>query len=266
MSKRKNADEGHEKDFNESELHRPKKQKWKTFPRSSYEVGYAKPPIEHRFRPGQSGNPSGRPKGAKNKLSTELEKIQATFKKICGERVPIRKGNQVIRMPKMDYILHSAVDKAAKGHVGMTRLVISLGLDFERQQKRLHDQLLQEAIAYKNYHNDVLTYRKLNGIRGEPDPIPHPDDILIDRHGNVSFVGPITPEEKKRDDEIEAKRRVWIARTVELEAEIESRICKLKDRRVNRQRLLDEIGEMAEELDALKKLVKMTSRECRYGT
>ena len=32
----------------------------------SYRVGYAKPPREMRFRPGQSGNARGRPKGAKN--------------------------------------------------------------------------------------------------------------------------------------------------------------------------------------------------------
>src|SRR5690606_35482513 len=32
-----------------------------------YDVGYAKPPAEHRFRKGQSGNPGGRPKGAVNK-------------------------------------------------------------------------------------------------------------------------------------------------------------------------------------------------------
>ena len=40
----------------------------------SYEVGYAKPPAATRFKPGQSGNPRGRPKGAKNKpqhISTE---------------------------------------------------------------------------------------------------------------------------------------------------------------------------------------------------
>lgn len=36
-------------------------------PASDYEVGYGKPPQQTRFKPGQSGNPRGRPKGAKAK-------------------------------------------------------------------------------------------------------------------------------------------------------------------------------------------------------
>ena len=29
---------------------------------SDFPIGYKKPPLETRFKPGQSGNPSGRPK------------------------------------------------------------------------------------------------------------------------------------------------------------------------------------------------------------
>ena len=46
----------------------------------AYEVGYGKPPVASRFTKGQSGNPSGRPKGRKN-LATVLS--QALQRKVA---------------------------------------------------------------------------------------------------------------------------------------------------------------------------------------
>lgn len=41
---------------------------------TQYEVGYCKPPEHTRWKPGQSGNPRGRPKGAKNKSRAARER------------------------------------------------------------------------------------------------------------------------------------------------------------------------------------------------
>lgn len=39
-------------------------------------VGYGKPPVHSRFKPGQSGNPKGRPKGQRN-FATEVARALA---------------------------------------------------------------------------------------------------------------------------------------------------------------------------------------------
>jgi hypothetical protein len=38
--------------------------------KTDYEVGYGKPPKSTRFKKGKSGNPNGRPKGAKTNMSS----------------------------------------------------------------------------------------------------------------------------------------------------------------------------------------------------
>ena len=43
---------------------------------ASYEIGYCKPPVHTRFKPGQSGNPKGKPKGLTN-YKTDARKFIA---------------------------------------------------------------------------------------------------------------------------------------------------------------------------------------------
>jgi hypothetical protein len=50
----------------------------------NYEVGYKKPPKAYRWKPGESGNPAGRPRGARKKrdpIAEELRQASIDIKK-----------------------------------------------------------------------------------------------------------------------------------------------------------------------------------------
>lgn len=75
--------------------------------KADYEVGYAKPPREHQFRPGQSGNPRGRPKGSKN--------ISTLFEQALTAKQPVREGGKVRRRQNIEILIQQLVLKALKG-------------------------------------------------------------------------------------------------------------------------------------------------------
>lgn len=49
-----------------------------------YEIGYGKAPKHSRFKPGQSGNPNGRPKGVRN-FKTDVKATLETRVRVKGE-------------------------------------------------------------------------------------------------------------------------------------------------------------------------------------
>src|SRR5688572_3634551 len=74
---------------------------------ASYAVGYRRPPVHTRFKPGQSGNPSGRPKGAQN--------LKTLFDRILREEISLREGEVTKKITKAEAILRGLVVGAMKG-------------------------------------------------------------------------------------------------------------------------------------------------------
>ena len=183
------------------------KAKLKAPAKTDYEVGYGRPPKETRFKPGMSGNPSGRPKGAKNKLpALNEERLKTIIMEEAYRTITVNEGSKPVTVPMAKAIVRSVAVNAAKGNARAQRLFMEMLSATERDNKRLHDQWLETAINYKIEWEWELLHREQTGASG-PDPLPHPDDIEIDmRSGEVRVNGPWTKEEKATWDRLRKRK------------------------------------------------------------
>ncbi len=83
------------------------------------DVGYAKPPKQHQFKPGQSGNPKGRKKGVKSAATT--------FRKMIEEQVEFLENGKKRKLRRLDVLLRQLVAKAHKGDPKATAQILSVG-------------------------------------------------------------------------------------------------------------------------------------------
>jgi hypothetical protein len=74
---------------------------------ASYSVGYGKPPRDHQFQPGQSGNRKGRPKGAKNALTR--------LREILDRKIEMQSRGVHRKISVLEAILTRFAESALKG-------------------------------------------------------------------------------------------------------------------------------------------------------
>jgi hypothetical protein len=171
-----------------------------------HKVGYGRPPVDRRFKPGQSGNPRGTSR--KLKHTPYEEQLKGIVTDELYRKIPVRDGDWTARIPIMQAIIRSAAVSAAKGDVRAQRLVAELVRWTE--EGRLASKLrgLEDAFDYKEGWSKELARRKRLGIVGE-EPVPHPDHIEIDwNRAEIDIIGPMTRKQKKHTTRCEPSKRV----------------------------------------------------------
>ena len=216
--------------------------------RPGYDVGYGKPPTDTRFKPGQSGNPKGRPKGSKNKRpGMHEERMKDLILDEAYRDITIREGHRSVTIPMAQAVMRSLAVNAAKGQHRAQRLFSELLASVESSRKILHDQWLDTAIRYKVEWEKELCRRERLGITDLPDPLPHPDHVKIDMiEGTAVVLGPATKEEKADYD--------WF---VERRQEFEDELKQLQDQRAKAEEnwLIEQIDQDIEQLRSLLQIV-----------
>jgi hypothetical protein len=79
-------------------------------PKRGEEVGYGHPPVHTRFKKGESGNPSGRPRNVK------ADQTQQLILKEAFRMVNVREGDSIVKLPALQAIFRSLLALAAKGN------------------------------------------------------------------------------------------------------------------------------------------------------
>ena len=81
-----------------------------------HEVGHGKPPVHTRFKPGQSGNPHGRPKGARNRLpALNEERLKTVVIEEAYRMIGVRDGDRSVELTVIQAIIRRIALNAAKG-------------------------------------------------------------------------------------------------------------------------------------------------------
>lgn len=83
-----------------------------------YDIGYKRPPKKHQFKPGQSGNPKGRAKGARNIWTILQEEAQIV--------VSFSENGKPAKASKPTLAIRSALNKAAKGDLRALQIILKL--------------------------------------------------------------------------------------------------------------------------------------------
>lgn len=113
------------------------------------DVGYGKPPRATRFKPGQSGNPRGRPKGIRS-FRIELEEE-------LGQLTSMQDGERQITVSKQRALAKTLVAIAMKGDTRAINMILSVSTDGsagEEGAEAPEDKLIMRAVGKSGSHHD----------------------------------------------------------------------------------------------------------------
>ena len=130
-----------------------------------YNVGFGKPPEEHRFKKGESGNPAGRPRGAKSgKPARPEEWLKAIVLEEAYRDITVGEGDRTVTMPMAQAVIRTLAIEAAKGKPRPQRLFTEMLSTIEQEKMEEHDGFFKTAMDYKLTWEEELERRERLGI------------------------------------------------------------------------------------------------------
>lgn len=113
-------------------------------------VGYGRPPRQHRFKPGASGNRKGRPKGHRPMTAITSDEL--------SRKVPVTIGGRRTLIEVRVFMMRRLVEMAAKGDLKALALVMRL-------DEQAPPMGLQEPLGDAEAENILKRFFERSGAR-----------------------------------------------------------------------------------------------------
>lgn len=164
------------------------------------EVGYKKPPRSGQFKKGQSGNPGGRPK-RKRKAPRPLPDAVRIAERILSESrrpVKVRENGKVEEIPTIDAVLRSLAARAMQGSARAQVAYAQLTDRAEATIIKEWNATVDDVMEYKARWREEFEACDRRRVP-RPEPVPHPDEIIIDHAAlEIRYNGPTSEVQAER--------------------------------------------------------------------
>ena len=102
-------------------------------------IGYGNPPKHSQFKPGQSGNPTGRPKGSVS--------VASVVAKIGDQKVTVVENGKTKIMTKLEVVFSALLAAGATGNVSAAKLISDLTQEVDQPDANLPEDSFDEKDA-----------------------------------------------------------------------------------------------------------------------
>lgn len=126
-----------------------------------YDIGYGKPPREHQFKKGASGNPKGG--RGKKKKSVPTETTAQRLYRMSQKIVNVKIVGEAHSMTLEDLTVYKMLERAASGDARHLKHVLPL---LEEGRRRAEDAALSYDLKelVKDPHAAAAAYKRMLGI------------------------------------------------------------------------------------------------------
>ena len=140
-----------------------------------YRVGPGRPPREHQFKPGQSGNP----KGAKRKSKSMAPDLKAALEQALNKTVRLKQGEKERVVTMATAGIEQLVAQYVKGDRHARRDLIKLAQELGVDLTAGHQQAVQDALVPD--HAAILSaYVQRQNNQVVTTPVLAPSELLDD--------------------------------------------------------------------------------------